>query len=55
MKAKSVKRTSYEEQRNRLKEFLVNFEDFESTVVDERFGRKKYLLRLVSPLQFSKK
>jgi hypothetical protein len=29
----------------------MGFEEFESGVIDDRYGRKKYLIRLVRPLQ----
>lgn len=47
MKAKSTKRISYDEQRNKCREFLINFEEFESGFIHDRYGRKRYLIRLV--------
>ena len=53
MKLKSARRLTYEEQKARVKEFITTFDDFDSNNLDERYGRKKYLIRLVqiSPTQ----
>lgn len=55
MKAKSAKRITYEEQRSKCKEFILGFDDFDSGLLHTQYGRKKYLIRLVYSLQFSKK
>ena len=47
MKLKSARRLTYEEQKAWVKEFITTFDDFDSNNLDERYGRKKYLIRLV--------
>lgn len=48
MKAKPSKRISYEEQRKKLTDFLTQFEDYDTREVHDLYGRKKYLIKLVS-------
>lgn len=55
MKPKSNKRISYLQQRSKCKEFLLGFEDFDSKSLDPDYGRKKYLVKLVNIVLFSKK
>lgn len=47
MKPKAARRLSYDDQKIRLREFLLNHDDFDSTYIDDRYGRKKYMIRLV--------
>lgn len=47
MKLKHARRLSYDEQKTRLREFILNHDDFDSTYIDDRYGRKKYMIRLV--------
>lgn len=49
MKPKAAKRMSHEEQRLKCRDFLLNFEDFDSNVIHDVFGRKKYMRLLVRP------
>lgn len=47
MKPKAPRRISEQEQRTRMKDFLINHDDYDSATMDERYGRKKYMVRLV--------
>ena len=47
MKVKPTRRLSYEDQKTRLREFLLSHDDYDSSNIDDRYGRKKYMIRLV--------
>lgn len=47
MKLKAARRLSYDDQKARLREFILNHDDFDSNYIDDRYGRKKYMIRLV--------
>ncbi len=47
MKSKATRRLSYDDQKARIKEFLINHDDFDSSIMDDHYGRKKYMIRLV--------
>jgi hypothetical protein len=47
MKLKPARRLSYDDQKARLREFILNHDDFDSNYIDDRYGRKKYMIRLV--------
>ena len=54
MKLKGARRLSYEDQRNCIREFLLSYDDYDATALDSRYGRKKYMIRLVIIHLFSK-
>lgn len=47
MKLKPTRRLSYQDQKARIREFLLNHDDFDAPFLDEHYGRKKYMIRLV--------
>ena len=47
MKLKGARRLSYDDQRNCIREFLLSYDDYDATALDPRYGRKKYMIRLV--------
>ena len=47
MKLKAARRLSYDDQKARPREFILNHDDFDSNYIDDRYGRKKYMIRLV--------
>ncbi len=47
MKQKASKTLTYDEQQARCVEFVKNFEDYDSGIVDPIFGKRKYLIQLV--------
>lgn len=47
MKPKAVRRLSYDDQKVRLKDFLANFEEYDSEQAYGVHGRKKYKNNMV--------
>ena len=54
MKLKGARRLSYDDQRNCIREFLLNYDDYDANYLDPRYARKKYMIRLVIIHLFSK-
>ena len=48
MKIKGSRRLSYEDQKSRIREFLLTHDDYDAPCLDTRHARKKYMIRLVN-------